>query len=125
MLSNCSMKPIAASDMRVAAVWIGLVVFAGMGFAHDVSRSDSRVEIQGREVRVTLTLNVKELQGSATPFEAVRQHYFVSSPAAPVGTALEKYSALAGSLIQLRILYTFAQDVSTLNVKSTLYEVMP
>jgi hypothetical protein len=109
--------------MRFGAIFLGLAVLAT---AHDVSRSDSKVEIQGKEVRVFLTLNVNELQNQAgSVFDTVQRHYFVSDPAAPIRTTLEKYSALGGPLIQLQILYTFAQDVTTLTVKSTLYEIMP
>jgi hydrogenase/urease accessory protein HupE len=123
--------------MRVLAV---LVVLAGAGrlLAHDVSRSDSKIEIHGGEVRVTLTLNVKELTNPVIPtdpldlnkeigriFETVRQHYFVGSPAPPDQTTLEKYSVLAGPIIKLQILYVFPQDVTALNVRSTLYAVMP
>lgn len=124
--------------MRFPAMLLCLVVSAGLACAHDVSRSDSKVEIQGREVRVSLTLNVKELQNPVIPsdplnldkeisriFDAVRSHYFVTSPAVPIETTLEKHSVLAGSLIQLQILYVFDQDVTSLDVKSTLYEIMP
>ena len=124
--------------MRIPATFLGLLVFTGLACAHDVSRSDSKIEIQGREVRVTLTLNVRELQNPVIPpgpldldkeigniFDAVQRHYFVTSPAVPIRTTLEKYSALAGSLIQLRILYVFEQDVTSLDVKSTLFEIMP
>ncbi len=124
--------------MRIPATLLGLAVSAGLAFAHDVSRSDSKVEIQGREVRVALTLNVRELQNpviASDPlnldqdigriFDAVQRHYFITSPAVPIRTTLEKYSALAGTLIQLQILYVFDQDVTTLDVKSTLFEIMP
>lgn len=111
--------------MRLAALVLA-VLTAGPLCAHDVSRSDSKVEIQGKEVRVTLTLNLKELQAPAAPvFDVVRQHFFVSSPALPASVSLEKYSALAGPLVQLRILYVFSNDVTALDVKSTLYAVMP
>jgi len=106
-------------------------------FAHDVSRSDSKIEIEGREVRVTLTLNLKELLSPAIPlesfrldrdvglvFNAVRSHFIVSSPALPVSTRLEDYSVPGGSLVRLRILYTFEQPVTALTVKSTLPEIM-
>jgi hydrogenase/urease accessory protein HupE len=115
-----------------------LIVFAGLAYAHDVSQSDSKVEIQGKEVRVALTLNIKELRdpivGSEPVdlnreigriFSTVGRHYFVSDPAEPLETRLESYSVLGGPLIQLRILYLFAGDVTTLNVKSTLYQIMP
>ena len=115
--------------MRIAAMFLAL---ASVLAAHDVSRSDSKVEIQGKEVRVFLTLNYKELQHPviASPemepiFNAVQHHFFVTSPAAPIQTTLEKYSAIGGPLIQLRILYTFEQDITTLNVKSTLHQIMP
>ncbi len=112
--------------MRFVAMFLGLAVLVtSQASAHDVSRSDSRVETQGREVRVFLTLNVNELQGTGIPFDVVRQHYFVTSPAEPVETTLEKYSAIGGPLVQLQILYTFAENVTALDVKSTLYEVMP
>jgi hypothetical protein len=127
--------------MRVLAAFVGLAITLSMAapsFAHDVTRSDSKIEIQGREVRVALTLNAGELQNPVIPanpldldkeigriFDIVRQHYFVSSPAPPAETTLEKYSVLAGPLIQLRILYVFPQDVTALDVKSTLYAVMP
>ena len=38
---------------------------------------------------------------------------------------LEGFSAIGGTLIRLRILYTFEQDVRTLDVKSALWEIMP
>ena len=127
-----------AVQTRIIAVLLGLGVFAGLACAHDVSRSDSKVAIQGREVRISLTLNVTELQNpviGSSPFkldkeigrifDAVQNHYFVRSTAVPVRTSLEKYSVLAGPLIQLQILYVFEQDVTTLEVKSTLFEIMP
>jgi hydrogenase/urease accessory protein HupE len=107
-------------------------------FAHDVSRSDSKIVIEGREVHATITLNVKELQNSgisgdnfdlnkeiAHIYSLVEQHYFVTSPAPPESTKLDGYSVLAGPLIQLQILYVFPQDVTMLDVRSTLWEVMP
>lgn len=98
----------------------------GLASAHDVSRSDSKIEIQGREVRVTFTLNPLELVDRSTPVpDLVLRHYFVTSPAAPTQTTVEKYSTLPGSLAQMEILYIFPQDVTTIEVRSTLYEIMP
>ncbi len=127
--------------MRALATFLAPVIAliaAGSACAHDLSRSDSKVEIQGREVRVILTLNVKELAVpviSSGPldldreiggiFEAVQQHYFIGSPDAPVRTVLEKYQVLAWPLVQLQILYSFGHDVAVLDVRSTLYQIMP
>jgi hypothetical protein len=111
--------------MRAFAVVL-VALSAGSLLAHDVSRSDSKVEIQGKEVLVTLTLNIQELRvPAAQVFDVVQQHYFVTTPASPESITLEKYSVLAGPLVQLRILYTFDRDVTALTVKSTLYAVMP
>ena len=124
--------------MRFLVVLAGMAVLTSLACAHDPSRSDSKVEIQGREARVALTLNVKELQNpviASDPldldkeigriFDAVRRHFLIASPALPIETRLEKYSVLAGSLIQMQILYVFERDVAMLDVKSTLFEIMP
>jgi hypothetical protein len=120
--------------MRVPAAWLGIVTIATLAhsaYAHDVTRSDSKIEIQGREAHVALTLNVQELQDpsirmdAARVFDAVNQHYFVTSPAAPENITLEGYSLVGGPLMRLNILYAFAQEITTLHVRSTLHQIMP
>lgn len=103
-----------------------LLAFATTALAHDVSRSDSKIEVQGREVRATVTLNVTELKDKADPVpDIVLGHYSVKSQDLPVGTTVEKYELQPGNLAQTRILYLFPRDVTALEVRSTLYEVMP
>jgi len=96
--------------------------------AHDFSRSDSKIVIEGSEVRVALTLNIEEvLDPDKSPrhiYEIVRRHYTIRSPAVPVRTTLENQSMIGGPLIQFQILYVFEQDVTALQVTLTLYEVM-
>ena len=102
------------------------IALSGFALAHDVSRSDSKIEVDGAKVRVTLTLNTAELHGISGPIpDAVLQHYFVRSPAAPLQTTVESYSPLPGSLAQMHILYVFPQDVTALEVRATLYQIMP
>jgi hypothetical protein len=123
MSSNFSMRLIAASEIRVLAALLCVVSVAQ---AHDVSRSDSKITIEGREVHVTLTLNVTELRHPArSVYDVVREHYFLSSPVAPESIKLESETPIGGPLDQLKILYVFAQDVTKLEVRSTLYQVMP
>jgi HupE / UreJ protein len=111
---------------RFAASCALAFALIGPALAHDVSRSDSKIEVDGKKVRVTLTLNVTELHGVAGPIpDAILQHYFVRSPAPPLETTVESYTLLPGSLAQMHILYVFPQDVTTLEVRSTLYEIMP
>src|SRR5579871_200422 len=125
------------SRARKPAVLLTLLI-AAPAFAHDISRSDSKIEIQGREVRATVTLNLKELQNPSIPldsfqldrdigrvYDALRFHYFVTTPAQPSDTRLEQYSALGGALVRLRILYTFHQPVTEIHVRSTLPAIMP
>lgn len=103
-----------------------VAALAGSAGAHDVSRSDSKIDIEGREVRVTFTLNPTELVNpQASVPDIVLEHYFLSSPASPEKTIVESYSILPGSLAQMEVLYAFPQDVTMLQVRSTLYEVMP
>lgn len=103
-----------------------LVAFAGAAVAHDVSRSDSKIDIQGREVRVRLTLNVTELRNvTGSVPDAILRHFSVKSPDPALETTVEKYELLPGSLAQTRILYVFPRDVSALEVQSTLFQIMP
>jgi hypothetical protein len=103
--------------------------------AHDVSRSESKINIDGREVRVVFTLNPAQLLQPVMPgqvpaaldsiFRAVQDHYSVRSPAAPARATLEKYKLLANYLLQMDVLYVFAQDVTEIEVTSTMDRIMP
>jgi hypothetical protein len=115
--------------MKLALALIGMA-FAPAAFAHDVTRSDSKIEVEGKQVRVALTLNIRELRSGRNTdvthiYDMVRQHYFVLAPGDPAASRLQSSEAIGGPLLQLRILYTFPNDVITLKVRSTLYEVMP
>jgi hypothetical protein len=115
--------------MRIVPVLLAFFVFAASpARAHDVTRSDSKIEVDGREVRVTLTLNPSELLNTgASPeavYNAVQHHYFIKGPAAPSTTTLENYSMLAGTLARMRIRYVFPEEVTTLQVNCTLYQIM-
>jgi HupE / UreJ protein len=111
---------------HIAASCALAIALSGLALAHDVSRSDSKIEVDGAKVHVTLTLNVTELHGVSGPVpDAVLQHYFARSPAPTLQTTVESYTLLPGSLARMRILYVFPQDVTTLEVHSTLYEIMP
>lgn len=120
-----------AACFRFLALVALLSALSGAASAHDVSRSDSKVEIQGREVRVRLTLNVTELKNVTGPVpDAILQHYSVGSPGPPSQVSppqvrVEKYELIPGNLAQTQILYLFPHDVTALQVESTLYQIMP
>jgi hypothetical protein len=106
--------------------------------AHDVSRSESKVDIDGREVRVLFTLNPAQLRDPVMPaqvpeaigsiYALVQQHYSVRSPAAARGeeprVSLEKYEMLANYLMRMEVLYVFGQDVREIEITSTLDQIM-
>ena len=110
--------------MKIGVALLSLAC-ATAAFAHDVTRSDSKIEIEGREVRVALTLNVKELKTTGEPIDIVRQHYSLHAPGDPEDVRFEGATPIGGPLMQLRLLYTFPQQVTNLAVRCTLYEVMP
>lgn len=93
--------------------------------AHDVTRSDSIVDVHGHDVRVTLTLNVTEIKTTDSVPDAILRHYSVESPAGTPQVKVEQYEIQPGNLAQTQILYVFPRDVETLRVKSTLYQIMP
>jgi hypothetical protein len=122
--------------MRAPAAALALLfaLFATAG-AHDVSQSQSKIDIDGREVRVLFTLNPVQLRDPVTPeqvplaidsiYASVQQHYLLRSPAAPVRVTLEKYELLANYLLRMQILYVFAQDVREIEIASTMGQIMP
>lgn len=112
--------------MKPAIAALALCLMSsGMVQAHDVTRSDSKIEVQGREVRVALTLNVTEIKAADPIPDAILRHYLVESPAGAPRVTVENYETLPGNLARTQILYLFPHDVETLEVRSTLYEAMP
>jgi hypothetical protein len=122
--------------MRYAvAVPVLLFALIAPARAHDVSRSESKVEIDARQVRVVFTLNPAQLRSPVTPaqvpeaigsvYALIQRHYSVRSPAAPMSAALEKYQLVANTLLQMQVLYVFARDVREIEISSTLDQIMP
>ncbi len=109
-----------------------------------MARTESRVEVHDREVKVALVLNLRDLKDPAIGlhdggritipeldavigniFDSARRHYKVLGPDQPVTVARGKYVLIDGHVVRLEILYLFPSDVTTLEVESTLHEVMP
>jgi hypothetical protein len=108
--------------------------------AHDVSQSDSKIEVHGREVHVSFRLNLLELRYVDTNgdglisydeldnsisrvYADVKQHYVLHGPDLPVQVTLEKYSVVEGHVVAMELNYQFAQDVTKLEVTSTMYQI--
>lgn len=122
-------------------VLIALLAFPAL--AHDMARSESKIEVRDREVKVALTLNLLELRDPVLHFdstgrmtvddldrdigaiyESVKRHYAVRDPDAPVRTTLERYVLIDGHAVHLEMLYVFEHEVTALDVTSTLDQVM-
>lgn len=111
--------------------------------AHDISRSESTLEVQGRQVDATLTLNLldfhklpdidrnhdgvvsyDELDEAIEPlYAAVRQHYIVRAADVAVQTTLERYALVGQNVLRLDITYRFAADVRSVTIESTLDQI--
>ncbi len=126
--------------MRLAA---SLVLAILPAQAHDMARSESKIEIKDREVHVVLTLNLLELRDPVLRFdptgrmtvddldrdigaiyESVKRHYILRNPDAPVRATLERYVLIDGHAVHMEILYVFEHQVTTLEVTSRLDQVM-
>jgi HupE / UreJ protein len=110
--------------------------------AHDILRSESNLQVEGRAVRATFILNLFELRQPVVPgspratvaqldqsigkiFDSVQRHYSLRTPAAPIETRLGQYTLVDGNVVHMQVLYLFERDITALEVTSTLYEVMP
>jgi hypothetical protein len=108
--------------------------------AHDIPRSESRVEVRGREARVVLKLNLLEMRGVDTDgdgaisydelenaidriYAEVKTHYVLLSPDPPVQVTLKHYGISEDHVLDLEMSYIFPRDVTQLQIVSTLYQI--
>src|SRR5690348_14830970 len=102
--------------------------FSGVAGAHDISRSESKIEVQGRSVRVDLRINLLELRyvdvnGDSLisyneldgvidrVYGDIRRNYTLRSPDLPVQVTLQQYSVVEDHVLDAVLLYVFPQDV--------------
>ncbi len=125
---------------RLILALVAASLFCVTARAHDVSQSDSKIEIHGHEVHVTFRLNLLELgyvdtngdglisydeldNSIARVYAAVKQHYLLHGPDLPIQVTLEKYSVVEGHVVDMELDYQFANDVTKLQVTSTLHQI--
>ncbi|MGE0814660.1 MAG: HupE/UreJ family protein [Vicinamibacterales bacterium] len=112
--------------------------------AHDLSRSTSRLVVEGRRVNATVTIGALDFHtgpvvdadgdqrasidevDAAIPavFAALRRHLSVTADgAAPASVLLDRYELADGATLRMRVTYEFAAPVGTLALETTLPEV--
>jgi hypothetical protein len=129
------------------AIWL---ICAIPACAHDILRSESNLQVDGRMVRALFILNLFELKDPVVPgnpratvaqldgsigkiFDSIERHYFLrnilrnfpGNPDAPVRTTLGQYTLIDGNVVHMEVFYFFERDIAALEVASTLYEIMP
>lgn len=127
------------NPMRVLAL---LLAFCALAPAHDILRTEAKVQVNGRQVRVSFTINLFELADPVVPgnpratvqqldqtigkiFDSIQRHYILRSPAAPLKATLGQYTLIDGNVVHLEAEYLFEQDITALDVSSSLYRIMP
>jgi hydrogenase/urease accessory protein HupE len=114
--------------------------FCGSVSGHDVSQSESRLEVHHHEIRVTFRLNLLELgyvdangngfisydeldNSIGRVYTDIKQHYIIRGPALPTQITLERYGVVEDHVLDAEIVYEFPQEVRQLRVTSTLYQI--
>lgn len=121
--------------MRAMVLVCGLAGTARLS-AHDLARSDSRLEVHGSTVDCQLTVDLLEFAGVdqdgngsisyaeldrsiAAVFTRVKEHFVVRGPGAPARIVMTRHDVVDDHLGRLQLQYTFPTRVSTLEVTST------
>jgi hydrogenase/urease accessory protein HupE len=122
------------------AVLLALALAAPLS-AHDLYRSESRLEVHGREVHAAFTFNLLDFPGVDPDhdkrvtqqefdaafdgvYAAILQHYSLDSSGPPARLTRNYYRLFDDHVLDLDLTYTFPQDVLGLKVSSTLPEIL-
>jgi hydrogenase/urease accessory protein HupE len=147
-------ETVSRSPLRVAKWQVGNAPFSPMTLAliltallaaplaaHDLYRSEARLEVRGREVRASFTFNLLDFAGvdrngdkrvTEEEFDAafdrlyaaILAHYSLDSSGPPSRLTRDRYRLFDEHVLDLGMTYTFPQDVLGLKVHSTLTEVL-
>jgi HupE/UreJ protein len=128
--------------VRRAVLLLAVLVIAAPArvHGHDVSRSESRLEVHGTEVAGTLTLDLVEFPGVDVNgdgfvsyeeldraidrvYAALKGHFVVGDPGPPVRTRVERYEIVENHLLRLDVRYAFERPLSAITVESTLHQI--
>ena len=127
---------------KIAAA-IALLFFSlcGTAAAHDLFRSESKLEIRGRQITATFTLNLLDFPGvdrdgdkrvthaefdpeAERIYAALDEHYKLDSSGPPVRRTREKVELFDEHVLTVVEQFTFPQDVLAVQVTSTLPDIL-
>jgi hypothetical protein len=114
--------------------------FPATARCHEVSQSESHVEVRGHDARVTLKLNLLELgyvdtnRNGFISFEEledsigrvysdIKQHYVLGDPGLPVQITLERYGVIEDHVLDAELLYQFPKNITQLRLTSTIDQI--
>lgn len=129
-----------ASFARLSVILVLCCAFSGSVSGHEMSQSESRLEIRGHEVRVAFRLNLLELgyvdtngngfisyeeldNSIGRVYADIKQHYILQGPTLPMQITLERYGVVEDHVLDAEIVYEFPQEVTQLRVTSTLDQI--
>ena len=113
----------------------------GTAAAHDLFRSESKLEIRGRQITATFTLNLLDFAGldrdgdkrvtraefdpeAGRIYAALDDHYMLDSSGPPVRRIREKVELFDEHVLTVVERFTFPQDVLAVRVTSTLPDIL-
>ena len=112
-----------------------------MARAHDLSQSESRIEIDGSTVRVRLTIDLLEIpdvdadrdgrvsyeeldSAIERTFDRIKQHFQLRAATMPERIVLDRHRIVDDHMLEADLRYTFNQEVRRLDVTSTFSAIM-
>jgi hypothetical protein len=115
---------------------VGLLTLASSLSAHDLARSESRLEVQGRDVRCSLTVDLLEFAGVdgdgngvisyeeldrsiGQVFARVKEHFVLRAPDEPAKVVMTRHELVDEHTLRMELAYSFPTNVSRLEVTST------
>jgi hydrogenase/urease accessory protein HupE len=136
-LGNTGHRP---NFVRFIVILLLCCAFCGLVSGHDISQSESHIEVRGHEVQVAFRLNLLELgyvdangngfisydeldNSIGRIYADIKQHYVLQSPEFPIRVTLKRYGVVEDHVLDAEIIYEFPSEVKQLRVTSSLHQI--
>jgi hypothetical protein len=129
------------SVRRAVVVAVLLAAVPPSVLGHELSRSESRLEVRDRDIHATITVDLvsfgqvdvnrddivtyDELDPEIERiYASLKSHFFVGGPEPPVSTRVERYQIVSPHLLRMEVRYAFDQPPQRVAVTSRLDKVL-